>query len=553
MEALVMRITREKPCQRRHHRVSAPLYVSVNQQPFSQAKDWSLSGLCLDDYQGQTVKANEKVSLQVELPFQGFQISFDVNARVVRVVDDGQRLFVEFIELSERSFDLMNHFVDDLVRGKMATINDTICRIDVPVTPISTAPTPNPKEQVPLRRWPIKTILMSVFYLCLGLFVFIYIGVIFYSSYFTLEAPHSVISSRIQTINMPLDGVLKSVNYQVGLELEKGAAIFRIENITLATKILNLSGKIKNTESELYEFKEKYRIENERIKLYQIVSKTDTQILQAQLASKKQELNFADENLLRVFKLSKSDLASAKQLDEAKVRQSKLSYKLQELEVKLSQAIAMESVSARRHYNHKEFSTDLDISAIELQTLYSRLKTEKQLLLALTAKQNTQIVRAPYTGKIVNIYHSAETTVPKNEPILVFEEIGVITVTAYLNQDDVLQVGLHDLASVYVPALNQHFDAIISKIDRSSAYINYKTSRYTWKNKDAKTALVTLEVLSGQEFSDMLSAGLPAVVIFNRRSASSFISKIMSFNKSKPQPNKSTAIDKKSRAAYESI
>jgi len=546
-----MRIIREKPCQRRHHRVSAPLYVSVNQQSFILAKDWSLSGLCLEEYQGPEIAANEEISLQIELPFQGFQISFDVKANIVRVTNEGQSIFVEFIDLSERSFDLMNHFVDDLVRGKMASIDDTICRIDVPVTPISTNPTPNPKEQVPVNRWPIKSILMSTLYIVLGLFVFIYVGVIFYSNYFTLEVPYSVVSSKIQTLNMPVDGVLKPVNYEIGSQLEKGDPIFRIENQTISTKIMSLAVQIKKTEGELVEYKEKYRIENERIKLYQIVSKTDTQILQAQVASKKQALKFADENMLRVFKLNKNAVVSTKKLDESRDRQSKLSYELQELEAKLSQAVAMQSVSARRHYNHKEFSSDLDITAVELQTIYSRLQIEKQQLLDLTAKQNNQVVRAPFTGKIVNVFQVAETTLSKNEPILVFEETSVTTVTAYLDQEEVLQIGLQDLATVYVPALDQHFDAIITKIDRSSAYINNKTARYTWKDKKEKTALVSLEIFSQQYLDEMLSAGLPAVVIFNRRTTSSFVSKALNFYQQKQESN--PRANSLTRGAYESI
>jgi len=532
-----MRITREKPCQRRHHRVSAPLYVSVNQQEYSQAKDWSLSGLCIEDYLGETVNANDQVSLQVELPFQGYQISFEVSASVVRVADEDHAVFVEFIDLSERSFDLMKHFVDDLVRGKMATIDDTICRIDVPVTPISTAPTPNPEAELPVNRWPIKSIVMSTLYLLLGLVVFGYIAVIFYSNYFTLEVPYSVVSSKIQTMKMPLDGVLKPVNYEVGIHLDKGEPLFRIENQSISTQLLSLSVKIQKTENELAESKERYRIETERMKLYQLVSKTDTQILVAQLEGKKQEVKSADDNMLRVLKLKRNNALSAQELDDAKNRQHIVSFQLQELEAKLAQARAMESVSTRRHYNHKEFASDLDLAAIALQSLYSRLKIEKQQYSDLNNKQQLQIVRAPYTGKIVDVYHTAESSIPKNEPVLVFEETETTTVTAYLNQEEILQIGLNDLATVFIPAIDQHFEAIIIKIDRSSAYIDQKTAKYTWKDNKEKTALVTLEIFSEQEFKELLSAGLPAVVIFNRRSTNSLMSKFLNTRQDKEQPS----------------
>lgn len=544
-----MRITREKPCQRRHHRVSAPLYVSVNQQAYSQAKDWSLSGLCIEEYEGEALQTNQRVSLQIELPFQGYQISFEVSARIVRtaITNEEQDIFAEFIDLSERSFDLMKHFVDDLVRGKMATIDDTICRIDVPVTPISTSPTPNPEETLPLKRWPIKSIFMSTFYLLLGLIVFSYIGVIFYSSYFTLEVPYSVVSSKIQTLKMPMDGVLIPVNYQIGSHLDKGEPLFRIENQAISTQLLSLSVKIQKTENELAESKEKYRIETERMKLYQLVSKTDTQILVAQVEAKKQEVKSADDNMVRVLKLKHNNALSAKQLDDAKDRQNIVSFQLQELEAKLSQARAMESVSTRRHYNHKEFASDLDLAAVALQSLYSRLKIEKQQYSDLNNKLQNHVVRAPYTGKIVDVYHTAESSIPKNEPVLVFEETETTTVTAYLNQEEILQVGLNDLATVFVPAIDQHFKAVITKIDRSSAYIDQKTAKYTWKDSKEKTALVTLEIFSEQEFKELLSAGLPAVVIFKRRSTNSLMSKFLNTNSIKPQGAKT------SRGVYDSI
>ena len=80
------------------------------------------------------------------------------------------------IELGEREAKLMQHFIEDIVRGSMSTIDDTIQRIDVPVTPASIKPDSSPTEEVPLRRWPVKTIAMSATYLAVGLAVFSYAG-----------------------------------------------------------------------------------------------------------------------------------------------------------------------------------------------------------------------------------------------------------------------------------------------------------------------------------------------------------------------------------------
>jgi len=562
-----MRITREKPCQRRHHRLNAPLYVSIDGDEPSLAYDWSLGGLRIDNYQGKTLSILDEVSLLLELPFQGFQISFEVTGAIVRLSQDSHTLFIEFIDLSERSFDLMNHFVDDLIRGKMATIDDTICRIDVPVTPISTSPTPNPTEQMPGNRWPIKSIVMTFFYLSLGGFVFSYLALIIYSSYFTMEIETSVISSKIQTLKMPIDGVLKPMNLTIGAKFTQGQPLFSVENINLKNKINASKLKIKSAEIKLTEAKEKYRIESERMKLYQIVSTTDVKILKAQLAAKKSELGAADEDFIRLNKLKLTSLISTKQLEDAIQNQNTKSYQVKALEAKLVQATAMEAVSERRHYNHKEFGVDLDIKAVELQTLYSTLQVEQQRLAGFITAQNNQVVRAPYNGKVTSLFYSENTSVPRNEAILTFEEVGNNQVIAFLNQEEVLQVGLNDLANVFIPALGLELEALITEIDRSSGYLDKKNANYSWRDKKEKTARVLLQLIGTSENISLINAGLPAVVIFNRRSTNPLFSKIKnnnshkvmegdlskSKNVDKSQLYKNKTSDKSKRAAYDSI
>lgn len=523
-----MKISREKPCQRRHHRIKAPLHVSINgHQPLS-AYDWSLGGLCVSDYQGEMLNIHDEVVLLIELPFQGFQISFDVKGSIVRTDNETQSLFVEFIDLSERSFDLMNHFVDDLIRGKMASIDDTICRIDVPVTPISTSPTPNPTEKLPIRRFPIKTIVMSSFYIVLGLFVFGYLSLILYSNIFSMEVPTSVISTRIQTIMMPVEGMLRPINFTVGAEYKKGEALFSVENSNLKNKINASRIKVRSSEIKLNEAKEKFRIESERMKLYQIVSNTDLKIIQAQLEAKKTELDSADNNFIRLNKLKKSSSISTKQLEDAKQIQSKFAFQVKELEAKLVQATAMVSVSERRHYNHKEFATDLDMIALKLQSLYSVFQLEQQQLALLVTAQTEQIVRAPYNGKITTLFHAENSSIPRNAAILTFEEIDRNLVSSFLSQQEVLHVGLHDIASVFIPALGYEVDAVITHIDRTSAYLNRKSISYEWRNEKDKTALVSLELLNSKGISEFITPGLPAVVIFKRRNSSHVFSKFLS-------------------------
>ena len=81
--------------------------------------------------------------------------------RVVRNDPADAMFAVQFTEIGERERELMQHFIEELVRGSMSDIEDTIQRIDVPVTPASLEPDANPKSKVPVRRWPVKTAVMS--------------------------------------------------------------------------------------------------------------------------------------------------------------------------------------------------------------------------------------------------------------------------------------------------------------------------------------------------------------------------------------------------------
>ena len=78
-----VKVKRERADQRRHHRVTAPIYVDVSGHRL-RAADWSLGGLRIDGFPGQVPAVGEEVQLQLTLPFQGFDVSFDAKLECVR-------------------------------------------------------------------------------------------------------------------------------------------------------------------------------------------------------------------------------------------------------------------------------------------------------------------------------------------------------------------------------------------------------------------------------------------------------------------------------------
>lgn len=521
-----MRIVRERPCQRRHHRVTAPLHVTFGDGAKYRSHDWSLGGVSIEGFETELPALESKHKLLIELPFQGFDISFDVEAVVVRVTEENRAIAFEFEELSERAHDLMSHFIQDLIRGKMGTIEDAICRIDVPVTPISTDPDPNPKEGTAVRRWPVKTIVMSTLYIALGIFVFGYVGILLYSNVMRLEVQSAVVSAPLQTVKMPVDGIVRPVRFLEGARVRKGEEIARIDNQRLAGRISDAEIKYTEAKEALWRAEQRFRIEKERLKLYQIINRTDRDIVVARIEARKSALEAADSHLARTRTLAKKGYATAAKLDEARNRQAKAAAALREAELDLERTTAMDAVSGRRHYNHKEFVTDLDMMAVDVSEARSKFETSAMQLHALQAMQEQQVVRAPFDGRIVTLFQSGDSNVLRDEPLLVLERDSDLTVTAFLDQQEILEVGLNDEAKVFLPALGRHVFARVVAIDRSSAFVDGKSNHYTWRGTKERTAAVSLRIQRDNRETSEIRAGLPAVVIFDRRVTSDIFSSL---------------------------
>ena len=512
-----MKIIRERPCQRQHHRLIAPLSVSFDDHINIKSDNWSLGGLGLEMVKKTKLKMGGEVDISITLPFQGYEITFDVIAHVVRLSENGKFIGLKFIDLPERSYNLLSHFSENLIRGDMGVFEDSICRIDVPVTPISTEPSTSHVSDTPLRRFPIKTLIFSALYIVIGITVFSYLSMLVYSNFMRLEISSSVISTELQTIKMPYDGVIRSINFEVGSNVKAGEEILKIYDYKLESQINAANLKVDAAQKNIWRMEQRAKIEKERLKLYQIVNRTDMNIAAARLSSLREALKAADAHMIRINKLKKTGTVTSAQFDNAVHKQTKAASAVLEAELLLEKNTAMDAVSGRRHYNHKEFVADLDMMTIDLEMAYNQLEIEISKLEELERRKSKQMLIAPFDGRVVDLYQPVYSNVVRNDPVLLLEKNNDISVTAFLTQQEIMEVGLHDIAKVYIPALTKNFSAVVIKIDRQSLFINKKTARYTWREEQDRTAAVTLKLKVDSVMSTQISAGLPVIVIFKRQ------------------------------------
>jgi hypothetical protein len=89
-------------------------------------------------------------------------------------------------------------------------------------------------------------------------------------------------------------------------------------------------------------------------------------------------------------------------------------------------------------------------------------------------------------------------------------------------------VGLGDRATVYLPATGERFGASVERIDRTNGSVDARSRHYRWQSPDDRTALVALRVDDPDALHsvDGHPSGLPAVVVFTRRSANTLLAGI---------------------------
>jgi multidrug resistance efflux pump len=141
-------------------------------------------------------------------------------------------------------------------------------------------------------------------------------------------------------------------------------------------------------------------------------------------------------------------------------------------------------------------------------------------------------VRSPFDGVVLDLPRLDDASVRRGDVIAVIEQRKKRQVTAWLNQDEVLRVGLGDEATVFVPGLGETLTARITRIDRTSGFVEEQKRAqnpgYRWRGPVDRTAKVTLEFPDPQRVAnaERYRSGLPVVVIFPQRSTSSILASI---------------------------
>lgn len=499
-----------------------------------RAADWSLGGLRIDNFEGTLPRVGAELSLNLTLPFQGFDVSYTATAEVVRVFPANKSVAVQFIELGERERELMQHFIEELVRGSMSDVEDTIQRIDVPVTPASLEPDNKPIDlNVPVRRMPTKTLVMTGAYLVLGMFIFGYAGVLAYANFFRMEIQTAVITAPVESIESVVDGRITWANYAPGDAVRAGDVLINMVDNELEREIELADIAVKERQAKLVFLKRRHADELERIRGFATIEMKNVKQTRLDVEASAAQLEAARANFKRISQLYKKGYATDEKYQDTMQRMVTLEKQLERRQIELSSRIELAQQDlGKRLYTGDDLIGKAEQLQDEVHLAKHEVKLARERHVAIARMRARNAIRAPFDGTILSLPRVDNASVRRGDVVAIVEQRRQREVTAFLNQNEVLKVGQGDDALIYIPALSETLEGTVVKIDRTSGFIREQDQRqnpgYAWRGPKDRTARVIIRFKNPDLLAnyDVYRSGLPVVVVFEQRSTNSLFSSI---------------------------
>ena len=525
---MTVQIKYERPDPQRQLWATAPLFVEINGEA-ARVDQWCLDGFKIAEFAGKLPAPGDPLSLRLMLPFQGFAISFDARGEVIDPAETDGVHVVRFVDLGERERELMAHFFEELLRGSMVPVEDTIQRIDVPVMPMSLAANSSLGGAGNVAASPLKSLAMTGLYGVLGALVFGYLSLLLYSNLFRLEVPTAVISSPTEVARAQGEGRISLVGFKPGDHVKAGDVVVELYDNALEREIEMAEIAVREKEAKLVFVQQQYEREKERLVRLGIIESSTSQQVTGRVESLKAQIRVAE---LEVKRASAPSVAARvpMALLQAKRKLLDLQQQLDNKEIDLQSRNTMAKENAgRRVYTGRSLIGDLGQIESQVSLAEQEVEFAKQRHQSFMNQRANLAVRAPFDGVVTDLPGIDKGSVKRGDVIAVIEQLAAYQITAYLSQDEILKVGMGDSAVLYVPAIGATAKAKISAIDRTSAFVRDQGrqagAQPAWRSPSERSAIVTLALNdTGREGQNaQFRSGLPVVVIFEKHTTNGVV------------------------------
>ncbi len=493
--------------------VQAPLAVTADGSE-RKVMEWSRAGLKLS---GADFAIDQKVALRVTLPFQGFDIGFDA-AGVVKLVDaTHQCTIVGFDGLGQREQDLLSHFIEQLMRGNMAAIDETIQRLDAPLAAAAVGgrtTLPTGQTGTRLGRWPMRTAAMTTLYGMAGVAAFGYLASLAYTNLYWLEAQTSAISAPVENLVSLGDGMISWAAFKPGDTVKAGDVVLRIADNTLEREIEQAEIAVREKENKLAFLAR--RFESEKIRLGAIagLSNLKNARTNAEFEGLLAKLRAAERELRQLPSTAAGPLAQVRQ----RIVALKQAIAVKDLEINGRATLVRENSGSHEIVGQSVIG-DVDNLAAQIELAEADIAIALRRHQSYLNQRDRLALRAPFDGILRQLPHADSATVRKGDVAAIVERSAERGVTAYLRQDQVVRVQLGAPAIVHVPATQQTFRATVAEIDPArgtqSDAARHNGATGSAQRRDDNTAAVRLAFTGPPMAIDLqvYRDGLPAITM----------------------------------------
>ena len=439
--------------------VQAPLGVSIDGAA-QQTLEWSLAGLKLAS---TAFAVGQQLALRITLPFQGFDIGFDA-AGIVKLTDATRHCaVVGFQDLGLREQELLSHFIEQLIRGNMTAVDETIQRLDAPLATAAMVGAAAPSAahvSAHLTKGPMRTLAMTGLYAVAGVAAFGYLASLAYTNLYWLEAQTSAISAPVENLVSLGDGMISWGIFKPGDTVKAGDVVLRLADNTLEREIEQAEIAVREKENKLAFLAR--RFENEKVRLGAIagLSNLKNARTSAEFDGLQAKLRAAERELRQLPFTAAGPLAQVRQ----RVVALKQAIAVKDLEINGRATLARENPGSHEIIGQSVIG-DVDNLAAQIELAEADITIASRRHQSYLNQRERLALRAPFDGVLRQLPHADSATVRKGDVAAIVERSAERGVTAYLRQDQIVRVQLGAQAIVHVPATRQTFRATVAEID----------------------------------------------------------------------------------------
>ena len=471
------------PSQRRKFRVNAPISIMIDGDIYKTI-DWSVIDFRVRDYKG-SLKQGDKTTIVILIPYQGFNVTFEVEATITVKDEKNETLAGEFPHLNERHREILEAFVAGLVKGEMEGIDDVIRRMDVPVTPASLKPDA-PLTEEELVEQHRRRQMGSVMYLLAGVIFSIALLVVLYTNFFQIKVRTAGMAAPTDIILAPATGDVRKFHVEEKSPVAEDTALITFNDPELEQDIERAGFRLQ--EALLGSPKE-----GDSESDYAAGDSDQMKAAKDTVRSRRNALNIKAKSMNRLRQMMRKGLTTRLELERAEGEyyeaQSRLNHALEKL-------------------NSLTTSGGKVVSLSYAESEYSLLKEQRDRLK----------ISAAANGRIISYLVQEGSAVRYGDPVAIFQHNEPKYVEAYLTRDEAVHVAQGDVASVYFPAFGISQDYLVSTVDYASQLVSKRDGRYTLDQAGlARDVLVRMTPVEGaDERIAQIEPGSSAVVVFDK-------------------------------------